>query len=107
MVPEQPGLKQRIWLGLENDDELCLGVGGFQGHWFPCTDDAIVKGFHKAAYGFLSGNYRVLEWRRGKRCVEAELQAPVGHDWEVVSKFSTFSLWPFPREKKLHELRNA
>lgn len=105
-MPVQPGLKQRVWLALQNRDELSFGVGAFQLEWFPCTDPEKVKGFIEAVAGYVSGHYRVLEHRLGSKCVKAQLQAPDGTAWKTLGTWSTFGLY-LPARKTTSELRNA
>jgi len=108
-IPEQSGLKQKIWLGLQNHDELSFGVGHFQVEWFPCTDTAKVSSYIGAVTGFVSGKYRILEQYRGTKCVKAELQEPTKDGWHTIATYSlAFHLvyWlPFPR-KTFREARN-
>lgn len=105
-IPVQAGVKHKVWLALQNNDELIFSVGSFQGEWFPCTDPARVKEFVEAVVGYLSGNYRILEHRRGAKCVKAQLQAPEGATWKTLSTWS--NLWTLiPGRKTTNELRNA
>lgn len=105
-VPVQAGVKHKVWLGLQSNDELSFGVGSFQVEWFPCTDPARVKEFVEAVAGYLSGNYRILEYRRGAKCVKAQLQAPEGTTWKTLGTWS--NLWALiPGRKTTSELRNA
>ena len=105
-IPVQPGVKYRVWLGLQNNDELSFGVGSFQVQWFPCTDPARVKEFVEAVAGYLSGNYRIVEHRWGKKCVKAQLQAPDGARWRTLGTCS--NLWALMLGRKITtEIRNA
>ena len=104
-IPEQPGLNSKVWLCLQNDDELHLSVGHFQVGWFPCTNPAKVLSYIDAVTGFLAGGYRVLEHYRGKKCVKAELQKPQNSDWETIATWQL--LWlPLPRKKTFREIQN-
>jgi hypothetical protein len=105
-LPIQPGLKQKVWLCLQNIDELHFSVGNFWLEWFPCTNPDRVREYVEAVCGYLSGEYRVLEHYRGKRCVKAELQAPAAADWKTIGTWSRLSL-PIPWEKSFNEVRNA
>ncbi len=105
-LPIQPGLKQKVWLCLQNNDELHFSVGNFWLEWFPCTDPSRVSAYVDAVCGYLSGEYRVLEHYRGKRCVKAELQCPVAASWRTIGTWSR--LWlPIPWGKSFNEVRNA
>lgn len=105
VLAQQDGLKFEVTLGLHNRDELHFGVGHFQLGWFPCTEPARVADYVAAVAGFLSGEWRVMERHRGKRCVAAELQAPDGPNWRTVGKWSRLSL-PWPLKVTRRELRN-
>lgn len=105
-LPIQPGLKQKVWLGLQNNDELHFSVGHFGLEWFPCTNPDRVRAYIAAVSGYLSGEYRVLEHYRGNRCVKAELQVPAAADWETIGITSHLSV-PIPWGKSFNEVRNA
>lgn len=105
-IPQQLGLKQKVWLALQNSDELHFSVGNFWLEWFPCTDPAKVQSYVDSVSGYLSGSYRVLEHYRGSRCVKAELQQPNNGGWLTIGTWSL--LWfPFPWNKTFKEIRNA
>jgi hypothetical protein len=105
-LPIQPGLKQQVWLCLQNNDELHFSVGHLWLDWFPCTNPDRVRAYIDSVCGYLSGEYRVLEHYRGNRCVKAELQAPAAADWETIGTTSPLSL-PIPWGKTFNEVRNA
>ncbi|MCA3249282.1 MAG: hypothetical protein ACK5WY_06030 [Holosporaceae bacterium] len=88
-IPKQPGLKFKVWLCLQNNDELHFSVGHFWLAWFPCTDSQIVEHYIEAVIGFLSGNYRVLEHYRGRWCINAVLQKPQDNRWESIGSWAT------------------
>jgi hypothetical protein len=77
-MPVQPGLSHKIWLCLQNFDELGFSVGHFYIEFFPCTKPDRVEKYMDAVSGFLSGNYRILEHYRGTKCYWAQLQKPQG-----------------------------
>lgn len=87
-LPVQPGLNHEVWLALQNNDELHFSVGHFWLEWFPCTKPSRVDEFISSVIGFLSGQFRVLEHYRGKRCVKAELQAPSNGGWQTIGTWS-------------------
>lgn len=104
-LPVQPGLSQKVWLGFQNGDELHFSVGHFWFEWFPCTQPLKVGEYVKAVTGFLSGQYRVVEYLRGGRCVKAKLQAPDNSGWQTVATWS--NLWAlFPGRRESRVLRN-
>lgn len=106
-IPVQPGLAHKIWLALQNDDELSFGVGSFQVEWFPCTDRSRVEGYIQAVCGFLSGKYRILEHYRGSHCIKAQLQRPLDDGtWKTESTWSKLWWRPFMR-KEYKEVRNV
>jgi len=104
-IPQQRGLDFQVSLNLQNRDELHLAAGAFWCEWFPCTSPAKVDEYLNAAIGLIEGRYRILEHLRGSRVVKAELQRPLGSDWETVGRWLTVSL-PWPR-KKTRVLRNT
>jgi|SRR4051812_28187714 hypothetical protein len=105
MMPVQPGLSQRVWLCLQNHDELHFSAGHFWYEWFPCTKSDRVEKYLDAVTGFLSGEYRILEhYRRGK-CCRAKLQKPEGNGWRTIANWAT--IWiPLSLVKTVKELRN-
>lgn len=105
-ITEQTGLKHKVWLCLQNNDELHFSAGHFWLEWFPCTKPEKVETYIDVVTGFLAGNYRILEHYRGKRCIKAELQKPQGNDWQTIGIWRTLSL-PFPRKKTYQEIRNS
>ena len=51
----------------------------------PCGKEDVSQQFVDAVCGLLSGEYRLVEyWRRGK-AVKAELQRPIGDEWQKVA----------------------
>jgi hypothetical protein len=105
-LPVQPGLRQKVWLCLQNMDELHFSVGHFLLEWFPCSKPSRVSDYVDAVSGYLSGTYRILEFYRGKRCVKAQLQAPDSGSWRAVGTWRT--LWSaIPWKDSIVELRNA
>ena len=57
-LPIQPALKQKVWLCLQNNDELHLSVGHFWLEWLPCTNPDRVRAYIDAVCGYLSGEPR-------------------------------------------------
>ncbi len=106
LIPVQPGLNHKVWLALQNNDELHFSVGHFWLEWFPGTNPTRVAEYIGAVIGFLSGEYRVLEHWRGNRCVKAELQAPSNGSWQTIGTWrNLFSFLPLRRS--LREVSNA
>jgi len=91
-IPEQPGLIFAMNLNLQGD-ELHLHAGAFWLEWFPCSRLEIVEAYWDAVKGLLSGAYRIIEYRRGKHTVRAELQCPKGPEWRTIGTWSTLDLW--------------
>ena len=78
-MPVQPGLSHKIWLCLQNGDELGFSVDRhFYIEFFPCRKPDRAEKYLDAVTGFLSGRYRILEHYRGTRCYWAQLQKPEG-----------------------------
>jgi len=105
-MPVQPGLSQKLWLCLQNQDELGISVGQhFYIEFFPCTKPDRVEKYLDAVTGFLSGRYRVLEYCRGSTCYRAQLQKPEGDRWRTIANWAT--IWiPLWFKKTVKELRN-
>lgn len=104
-MPAQPGLSHKVWLCLQNYDELGFSTGHFYIEFFPCTKPDRVEKYMDAVIGFLSGSYRILEHHRGTKCYWAQLQKPEGDRWRTVANWAT--LWiPFWLRKTTKELRN-
>jgi hypothetical protein len=105
-MPVQPGLSQKLWLCLQNQDELGISVGRhFYIEFFPCTKPDRVEKYLDAVTGFLSGRYRVLEYYRGSTCYRAQLQKPEGDRWRTIANWAT--IWiPLWFKKTVKELRN-
>ena len=104
-ISEQDGLRFKVNINLQGD-ELHLSAGHFWLEWFPCNDVRIVEAFREAVRGLLSGEFRILEYYRGRRAVKAELQRPSGGGWKTIGTWSTLSL-PFPCYVTTKELRNT
>jgi|SRR5579863_10076449 len=104
-MPIQPGLSHKIWLCLQNRDELGFSAGHFYCEWFPCTKSNCAEKYLDAVTGFLSGEYRILEYYRGTKCYRAKLQKPEGGSWRTVANWAT--IWiPLSFKKTISELRN-
>ncbi len=104
-IPAQPGLSHKVWLCLQNHDELGFSAGHFYIEFFPCTKSDRVEKYLDAVTGFLSGKYRVLEHYRGTRCYKAQLQKPEGDRWRTIATWAT--IWiPLSFKKTMKEFRN-
>jgi hypothetical protein len=88
-MPVQPGLSHKVWLCLQNRDELGFSAGHFYCEWFPCTKPDRVQKYLDAVTGFLSGEYRILEYYMGKRCYRAKLQKPERDRWRTIASWAT------------------
>ena len=91
-MPAQEGLKYPVWLGLQNRDELHFRVGHFWLEWFPCTNPKKLNAYVDAVCGFLSGQYRVLEYVRDGQCYKARLQAPRPEGWVTLGGWTRLHL---------------
>ncbi len=105
-MPVQAGLSHKLWLCLQNSDELGFSVNGhFYIEFFPCTKPDRVEKYLDAVTGFLSGQYRILEHYRGTKCHWARLQKPEGDKWRTIANWAT--IWiPLWRKKTVKVLRN-
>jgi hypothetical protein len=105
-MPIQTGLSHQLWLCLQNRNELGFSIGRhFYIEFFPCTSPDRVEKYLDAVTGFLSGQYRVLEYYRGSTCYRAQLQKPEGDGWHTTANWAT--IWiPLWLRKTVKELRN-
>lgn len=104
-MPVQPGLFHEVWLCLQNHDELGFSAGHFYYEWFPCTMQNRAEKYLDAVTGFLSGEYRILEYYRGKTCHKAKLQKPEGDRWRTLATWAT--IWiSLSFKTAVKELRN-
>ncbi len=104
-MPIQPGLKYKILLLLQNEDELHFCVNNFQLEWFPCKDKNIVEDFVKAVSEFIAGETRILEHYRGRQCVKSQLQHRENKSWRTIGTCMGLN-WPIPWRKTYKVLRN-
>jgi hypothetical protein len=95
-IPVQPGLSFRVDLNLQNLDELHLCASALWVEWFPCTDPKKVDNYFEAVAGLLSGQFRILEYWRGKRPVKAKLQCPRNEGWKTIATWSLLLSIPWP-----------
>ena len=106
-IPVQPGLRQKVWLCLQNKDELHFGVGHLWLEWFPCSNPSKVQRYVESVSGYLSDLYRVIEYYRGPKCVRATLEAPTRNGWKTVGSYSRVFWSLTPGKKSIIELRNS
>ena len=106
-IPAQEGLEFSIALNLQNNDELHLCAGELWVSWFPCEKESVSERFYVAVTGLLSGQNRIVEHWRGKRCVKAELQELKRGRWQVLATSSGSLPFPFPWKKTTNVLRNT
>jgi hypothetical protein len=105
-MPVQPGLSHKVWLCLQNGDELGFSASHFYSEWFPCTKSDRVEKYLDAVTGFLSGKYRIVEHYRGMKCYRAQLQKPEGDRWRTIASWAT--IWiPLSFRKGVKDLRNT
>lgn len=105
-LPAQPGLKQKVWLALQNNDELHFSVSHLWLSWYPCTDSTCLRAYIEAVCQYLAGESRVLEHYRGKMCIKAELQVPSEAGWQTIGTSSKSWLPLFLSTARV-EVRNA
>jgi hypothetical protein len=90
-LPIQHGLSVPMMLGLQNDDELNLGIGDFWSYIFPFPK--VQHDFRRLAIGFVEGRCRVSEWRRMGVLYKRTLEEPDGLQWR---RAYTEHLFPLP-----------
>lgn len=108
-IPQQPGLAFDVHLNFQNSDELHLGAGDvFWCSWFPSSDAEVIKRYHEAVLGVISGQYRIVEYRRWGYRVRATLQAPGPEGWQTVARSAAgfLSLIPFRWGERDRVLQN-
>ena len=98
-IPRQSGLDYKIWLCLQNMDELWLGVGNITFSTVPFEE--VCSTFQEALESFLRGENRVIVFKhpRSGRVVKAFLQKPKDGSWVTIyANYETF-VWPWLRLK--------
>jgi hypothetical protein len=100
-VPSQPGLSFDIQLGLQNYDEINVGVGPFWSYFFPF--DKVKGTVSEALDGLVSGECRIAihrQWGQVARCVLERRQSgafrPIYKDYRTVNLLK----WPAPQNGK-------
>jgi hypothetical protein len=99
-IPAQPGLSFKVRLSLRNSNELYLvAADGYEWIWLPCSSPDQTERFMEAVCGLLSGEFRIVEHRRGRHPVKAQLQRPDGNGWKNVASFrDLLAIVPWPRK---------
>jgi hypothetical protein len=92
-LPKQAGLAFDVTLGLQNADELNLGVDAFWSSIFPFP--RVQEDFRRVALEFLAGRSRIAEFSRRGRVFKQVLQAPDGGGWRRVYTQWDGLHWPF------------
>ena len=105
-IPVQEGITHGINLNLQND-ELHLSVANFWNEWFPCTDAEVVADYKKAVIGYIRGDYRLLEYSKGKGVYKSKLQAYENGRWSTVAtsfgylKITFASMFSFEKKQTI------
>ena len=95
-IPVQKGILIPINLNLQNNDELHLQIGNqFWLEWFPCDNPVKVDEFYNAVHGILTGEYRILTFRRWGRTEKSHLQMRNGDQWETIGRYWRYFYTPF------------
>ncbi|MBX3316331.1 MAG: hypothetical protein KF902_05650 [Phycisphaeraceae bacterium] len=105
VIPEQEGCRFRVWLALQNCDELHLLVENFWLEWFPCTTPKVADLYLEAVSGFLSGEYRIMEYSFLGECYLARLQKPQAGGWKTIGTWTNLGV-RLPGLIKAREIRN-
>jgi hypothetical protein len=103
-IPKQSGLVFDLNLNLQGD-ELHLHAGHLWLRLSPSDDPDVVEECMQAVRGLLVGDYRVVEYYRGRRVVKAQLQRPAQGDWETIGTWQRFHL-PLPWRRSTRVLQN-
>jgi hypothetical protein len=80
-LPVQEKLSVEMYLGLQNADELNLGVGPFWSCFFPF--ESVQENFRRLALGFIHGHCRVAEWKRFGVLCKRTLEEPDANTWRT------------------------
>ena len=105
-IQKQTGIKHKINLNLQNNDELHFLVSNFWCEWFPCTEASVVESYKNSVIGYINGSYRILEHFKGKSPYKAELQSPNGESWSTIKKWGQLS-WPISFNRSKVVIKNA
>jgi hypothetical protein len=65
-MPVQPGLSHKVWLCLQNRDELGFSAGHFYCEWFPCTKPDRVQKYLDAVTASCQANTEFLSTTWGR-----------------------------------------
>ena len=108
-IPQQTGLAFDVHLNFQNRDELHLVAGEFWCSWFPSSDATVTERYREAVLGVISGQYRIVEYRRWGCRARAILQAPKPEGWQTVAKSArgVLSLIPFRWGERERILQNV
>jgi hypothetical protein len=79
IFPAQPGLRQKVILGLQNGDELNFGVDQFWSAMFPYPEKFME--FNRILDAWMEGDARILIYRW---CRGMELQLRSDERWQTV-----------------------
>jgi len=102
-VPAQPGLAFEIILGLQNTDEVNIGVDTFWSTFFPFERvSAVVE---QALDGLVNGDCTVVIVSQFGRSVGGSLQRHNGEGWDVVATYWNGIRLPFFHTSE-REIRN-
>ncbi len=104
-IPRQRGLLFDVNLNLQID-EVFLEAGAFRGSWFPCGEESVRRLCRQEVAGLLSGDYRIVEFYRGKTATKARMQKPDGATWKTVKTWSLLNVpLPWPRRRRVLQNR--
>lgn len=88
-----PDPNETIKLGLQNGDELNLGIDDFWSCFFPFEEMKSV--FRKTVQGWFTGQSRLVYRWRGKRLMKIELQVKLkDQSWQRVYSHLTSMIFP-------------
>jgi hypothetical protein len=81
-IPIQSGISFELILGLQNEDELNIGIGEFWSYFFPF--EHVRKQVDAALDGIASGECRIATHRQFGRSVKIELERRSGSTWVLI-----------------------
>ena len=102
-LPKQRGLDFRLWLNLQNVDEIGVQTELFTASWFPFDDPKTETLFLTAVDGLISGDVRMLCFYGPifVRPHKVILQRRVGDRWEQIYKYGRLYLLTWPVKEKI------
>jgi hypothetical protein len=111
ILPQQPGLDFRMWLNLQNRDEIGVQTDLFSAGWFPFKDPEKQTKFLTVVNGLISGEVRVVcchgpIFTKPHKVI---LQEKVGDQWTKIYEYRRLHIlvWPTKTKVVVNTRRNS